>query len=396
MHIYSQGSLQAKKGYICIPAYNEKPFLELINQLHRQLDKHAVLIFINAPENSSEDVIIRNEQCFESLKNHMKGLEINGLILMDNSIPSKKAGVGYARKTIMDKAAEFCKSADQTWISGLDADCLIETNYISSIDTFFETNSTIQGASIRFRHPIIGPSIEYYESHLRYLKLSLQWARYPFYYHTVGSSMVVRASIYSKIGGMNKKKAGEDFYFLQKVMPHGYGEINETCVFPSPRISDRVPFGTGRAMGSMKHKNERIQPYPIESFHSLKTLMNHVNFMYKTPLGTAFSWPKNIEPNTKTYFEEKGFPSSWNSISKNSKTLESRNKKFLDQLSGNTVILFLNQERSRLASKRELKVEIENLFGLYKKNVPKNSNYLEELCQLELENSFSFLPKFST
>ena len=48
---------------------------------------------------------------------------------------------------------------------------------------------------------------------------------------------------------MNRKKAGEDFYFLQKLFDAGhFSECNTTRVIPSPRPSDRVIFGTGPAI----------------------------------------------------------------------------------------------------------------------------------------------------
>jgi hypothetical protein len=46
---------------------------------------------------------------------------------------------------------------------------------------------------------------------------------------------------------MNKRAAGEDFYFLNKLAKVGRIDyIRETCVHPSARVSTRVPFGTGK------------------------------------------------------------------------------------------------------------------------------------------------------
>ena len=89
-----------------------------------------------------------------------------------------------------------------------------------------------------------------YELHLRYLNLFSRFTGFPYAYHTIGSCFGVRAETYASQGGMNKRKAGEDFYFLHKIIPLGeFREINNTCVIPSPRESDRVPFGTGAAIG---------------------------------------------------------------------------------------------------------------------------------------------------
>ncbi len=35
----------------------------------------------------------------------------------------------------------------------------------------------------------------------------------------VGSALAVKALQYVKAGGMNRKQAGEDFYFVQKLVP---------------------------------------------------------------------------------------------------------------------------------------------------------------------------------
>ena len=48
---------------------------------------------------------------------------------------------------------------------------------------------------------------------------------------------------------MNRRTAAEDFHFLNKLAKIGkIGTMTETTVFPSPRPSGRVPFGTGRSM----------------------------------------------------------------------------------------------------------------------------------------------------
>jgi len=54
-------------------------------------------------------------------------------------------------------------------------------------------------------------------------------------------------SAYIKAEGMNKKKAAEDFYFLERYQRiQKYLILTETTVYPSGRKSWRVPFGTGQ------------------------------------------------------------------------------------------------------------------------------------------------------
>ena len=96
---------------------------------------------------------------------------------------------------------------------------------------------------------------------------------------------------------MNKRKAGEDFHFLHKIIPYGnYGEINKATVYPSARISDRVPFGTGKAMGAWKEQNMKVfNSYDPQIFDLLKLLLKQVPKHYKATYEKAvYELPKLI------------------------------------------------------------------------------------------------------
>src|SRR5207249_6387595 len=105
----------------------------------------------------------------------------------------------------------------------------------------FRENPRSPGCSIYFEHPLEGPldarvydAISTYELHLRYYVQALRYAGFPYAYHTFGSCMTVRADAYMEQGGMNKRKAGEDFYFLQKIISlDGFSDLTETTVIPS-------------------------------------------------------------------------------------------------------------------------------------------------------------------
>jgi hypothetical protein len=107
-------------------------------------------------------------------------------------------------------------------------------------------------------------------------------AGFPFAYHTVGSAMAVRCASYAQVGGMNTRKAGEDFYFLHKCIERGkFGEITSVSVFPSARISDRVPFGTGRAMGEQLENGKKWKTYPLENFLELRNFFSEIQEIYE-------------------------------------------------------------------------------------------------------------------
>lgn len=79
--------------------------------------------------------------------------------------------------------------------------------------------------------------------------MGLEVSGSPYAFHTIGSTMACDAEMYVKIQGMNKKKAAEDFYFMEKLSKNvKIHKIISAKVYPSSRGSWRVPFGTGRSV----------------------------------------------------------------------------------------------------------------------------------------------------
>jgi len=217
-----------------------------------------------------------------------------------NNLPDKHSGVGLARKIGMDEAVcRFENIKKDGIIACFDADSTCQNNYLVELEKHFENNPKSPACSIHFEHPLQGSefseenylAIEAYELHLRVYKNALKFCGFPFAFHTIGSSMAVKSKAYQKQGGMNKRKAGEDFYFLQKMMTLGnYTELNSTTVYPSPRISDRVPFGTGRAMQNyLSGEQKNYTTYAIQSFLDLKLLVEQLDNLYHNEIDLPLS-----------------------------------------------------------------------------------------------------------
>ena len=111
---------------------------------------------------------------------------------------------------------------------------------------------------INFKHqknidPMIEKSIKEYEQFLLQTAQDLKNTGSPYGYVSLGSCMTCTASGYIAVGGMNKMKATEDFYFLQELTKHfeSMNIIDNQLVYPSSRISSRVYLGTGYRMGKI-------------------------------------------------------------------------------------------------------------------------------------------------
>lgn len=280
------------KMVVVIPIYDE-PDLLLLNSLSDAIAPGchvAVVLVFNAAEDSAPAIVQRNRHLKESLSSRIatvpSWMSIESLVFED--LPAKHAGVGLARKIGMDRAVEILMAqpgSDSGIIVSLDADCLVSPNYFSEIFGYFGKNPTVNSASIYFEHRL-DQNIEamvQYELFLRCYVRGLRVAEYPRAFHTVGSCMAVRASAYIKMGGMNKRQAGEDFYFLHQLASMGsVGTINNCTVFPSSRVSHRTPFGTGPSVSSTLG-GAPLTGFCWRCFYDLGDLIKKVNLLRTQP-----------------------------------------------------------------------------------------------------------------
>ena len=281
------------KIIVVIPSYNEKNIQPTIDSLFLKQDDFSfnveVIVLINNSESEIEEIKEQNLLTLKTLQILSETYSKSNMHLIPvliGDLDTKHAGVGWARKLGMDIATQRFRTINfNGTIVGLDADTVVESNYFNSIYSFF-SNNNFNAASIYFEHPISGDSfsdvhleqIKYYELHLRYYKNSLKYSNLPYSFHTIGSAFALTASAYARQGGMNRRKAGEDFYFINKLIKGEiFGEINDTKVMPSPRVSNRVPFGTGRAiLEGLNTKKDLSLTYDFQSFEVIHSWINRI------------------------------------------------------------------------------------------------------------------------
>ena len=245
------------------------------------------IVVVNDAENATDETRRRNLETLTAVNHWRQFNDTSSLrfhIIESLGQPAKRAGVGLARKIGMDEAVrrlDLSGNGDRGVIVCFDADCRCDNNYLREIERHFREHPGSPGCSIYFEHSLEQApdrrqdAIVSYELHLRYYIDALRLAGFPRAYQTVGSSMAVRSWAYQKQGGMNLRQAGEDFYFLHRIIElGGFTELLSTRVLPSPRPSHRVPFGTGRAVAQMlEQKEARFTTYPFQSFLDLRQLL---------------------------------------------------------------------------------------------------------------------------
>lgn len=283
---------------VVIPAYDEPEISRVIDSLAEADEpecKVEVIVVVNAPQGASLCSLEKNKNTLdyiESRKLNDKKIWFRLFSLDIEPEAIQGWGVGLARKTGMDEALRrFCTIDNPLGIIvNLDADCKVAKNYFQAVCNQFYKHNKLSACSIYFEHDVEGSEFlesEYknilqYELHLRYFFQGLKFSGCPWAFHTVGSAMAVRAKQYALQGGMNRRQAGEDFYFIQKMISAGgYFSLNTTTVYPSSRTSFRVPFGTGAVMAKLcKETDAQFMTYNPAAFKDLRTLFDMLNLLY--------------------------------------------------------------------------------------------------------------------
>ena len=365
---------------VVIPAFNEPGINSLLDSLatcNQPECKVEVIIVVNAPANASAESIENNTltlKNIESWKNLHQSCFFR-LYSFKASMPSLKCwGVGLARKTGMDEAVRRFNSIanPEGIILNLDADCFVEKDYFVSVFKELYLKKERSACSIYFEHPISGADfplsiykyITLYELHLRYYYQGLAFSGFPYVFHTVGSAIAVKALVYVKAGGMNRRQAGEDFYFIQKLMPSGgYFYLNSTTVYPSPRASNRVPFGTGVSIERLSAGNSStLLTYNILSFKELRSFFAMTETLFncnKQQLAQLF---RLLSPGLKLFLDENEWLNKIMEIKNNTSGLLPFKKRFFGWFNMFKIVKYLNYIHLDIFEKKPVDVSASELL----------------------------------
>jgi hypothetical protein len=344
---------------IIIPCYNEPEILQTVQSLwacSRLACRTEVVVVVNSYAISPEAVQQFNRQTCEELKAfarqcHSPGLFLTPLLI--ENLPGRQTGAGLPRKIGMDRAvAQFeSENRPQGILVSLDADCTVAENYLTEIYRCFRLYR-LKSATMEFHHPVehlpetdlLRKAAEAYEGYLRYYRAALAYTGYPYAFYTIGSAFAVTAQTYRQAGGMGKQQAGEDFYFLQKVFPLGKTHfIDTTCVYPSARLSDRVPFGTGPGIAQMvSNRDCRKLTYRMEAFAELKELFSRVDTFFRQPEPVVEQQLSSLPPYTRKFLEEEQFIEKISEINRYTATPESFRKRFFNYFTAFKILKYLN------------------------------------------------------
>jgi hypothetical protein len=192
-------------------------------------------------------------------------------------------GVGVARRIGVDVAFALYERGQlgSPWLCCSDADAELPGDYFSCLARVGAASPEgvrRVGLTLPFWHTPSGDAaidratIEY-EISLRYYALGLASAGSPYCYQSMGSSLCVLADAYAEVRGFPRRDAGEDFYLLDKLAK--IGSVHRPPMSPIriwSRVSDRVPFGTGRRVRDLID-GEEIRLYQPRCFELLGVVL---------------------------------------------------------------------------------------------------------------------------
>jgi len=273
---------------LVIPACNEAP--AFLRPPPPSEGRSLMILVINESESAASIVSLSNQALGGAVKEQFvpqwhsgtgfSGFELSlfqdplaprDLLLVDRfsegrKIPAK-GGVGHARKIGADLATSliYSKRILSPWIHCSDGDVHLPETYFACSHAVQDAGGKYSALVYPYHHSDdqgdaenedVILATQLYEFSLRYYVAGMKYARSPYAFHTIGSTMAVRASHYAKVRGFPRREAGEDFYLLNKLAKVGIVlelEASPDCqpIEIEARRSDRVPFGTGAAVNKI-------------------------------------------------------------------------------------------------------------------------------------------------
>lgn len=273
---------------LVIPAYSELP--GTLSRLWAEMPADVLIILvINAPAYDPKTIALFAH--FEAActltapeGRWRASVEENraGLLLISRCHPGEyipaRQGVGLARKIGADVALSLINQGivQSPIIHSTDADARLPKNYFSQTQS-----SDAAGWVYAYRHRMPAPeplkiAMRLYELKLSHFTGGLTWAGSRFGHASLGSTIAINAAAYAQVRGFPKRATGEDFYLLNKLAKIGsIIRLQSARVVLSPRLSKRVPIGTGtgvRALIGCNLKKTAVF-YNPDTFGHLKTLL---------------------------------------------------------------------------------------------------------------------------
>lgn len=284
------GRLEGSFGHVLVvPAYGESEslFATLGSVPRGPRGEVLIVVVFNARADSPREIHEANRAALERLAGAAKAsraiasdapvsalaYENGTVVVIDRAAAGRflpeGQGVGLARKIGNDFALRLHADGRvaSPWIHNTDADTVLANDYFDQTEAVPEKDNA--AALYFFEHrvsddPDLALAARLYEISLRYYVLALAWAGSPYAYQAMGSCLAIRPGAYAAVRGFPRKNAAEDFYVLDKLAKTGsIARLAGSPLLLEGRISERVPFGTGKALSQLVAKKGALSGFRL-------------------------------------------------------------------------------------------------------------------------------------
>ena len=211
---------------------------------------------------------------------------------------------------------------------------------------------------------------------MRYYLLNMLRINNPYGFTALGSAMAFPVWAYKKVGGLTPVAAGEDFYFLQKLIKSGrIGIWADTIAYPSPRLSSRVAFGTGPALiKGLKGDWTSYPNYNISYFDDIKASFDTFTKLFNdnvyTPMDEYLAYKFNNQD-------------IWAPLRNNYRDKDNFIKACVNKIDGLRILQFLHWkvDKNDLNSERNLFVFLSQFL-----KSSENKDFIDSIEDFDFEN----------
>lgn len=325
---------------VVIPACDEDDWLfktldSLASNPEEERQRCLVLVVVNQTAAAAPAVAEANRRTLERLRavGGHPGLRLAWVDAASSGLELDGAGPGPARRLGLDRALAQLDENETAALVCLDADTLVDTDYLPALFRHF-ASPPAGGAVLDFAHqpaatPDLQQAMDHYELYLRSHQLGLQLAGSPYAFATIGSAMACTARAYVRIGGMNRKPAAEDFYFLQALAKtDGVARIDGTRVHPAARLSSRVIFGTGPAMQRLVEDPLAFPVAPMAAYRLLGELLGRVDASAAMDGAALTGAVEALHPLAGQFMQGQNLLATWDALRVNHRTAPGLKKAF--------------------------------------------------------------------
>jgi len=296
-----------------VPCYDEAPnFIHTWQNIYRHTDL-LILLVLNRPEGSESTA---NEPVRQALSTYSTTVLEHGYSLsqlsdvcsvlcvdlerLEGPTPTKE-GVGRARRIGCDLALKLQQTQviHSQWIYSGDADAIWPAAMFNT-----QWPNEASAVTVPFRHRFddanpppssgelsIAQATQIYELKIHHYVLHLQAMNSPYGFHALGSSCLFKGCAYAAVRGMPLRCAAEDFYILNKLAKIGPVHTAQGAgITITPRLSTRVPFGTGPAVEKLL-SSKAIQHEPLFYDARCFDILGRLSHLFEL-------WTASPQPNT--------------------------------------------------------------------------------------------------